>query len=214
MTRDSDVNGFVQDLAATPVLDDSSVNLYEEEIRRKNLVRWINSFDAEVPAPLFVGEAPGTSGARITGVPFTSPNLLMTNHDPWGAFGPDAGYEIPADENPSQREQAATVFWKHVFEHLSDLPRPLTWNAVPFWPRRRHENRNRTPSIAEVRYGSEWVRRIVDLHPNALVVAVGRSAEYALRYVGVDHIAVRHPVHGGAQEFGSGLVKIADMLRG
>ena len=213
MRRDRDVYNFIHTLSTVPILDNNSVNFYDEEIRRNNLVRWIISFDAEVRAPLFVGEAPGTAGARITGVPFASPHLLTTSSDPWGAFGPDAGYEVPPDENPLQREQAATIFWKHMAEHLSDLPRPLTWNAFPFWPRQRDKKRNRTPSVAEVRFGSEWLRWMIDLHPNALIIAVGRSAEYGLRYIGVDHVAVRHPVHGGAQEFASGLEKIADMLR-
>ena len=214
MSRRIDIEALVASLAEVEMPDAQSVNLYDDEVRRRNLTRWLSTFDADSRTALFIGEAPGTYGARITGVPFTSPHLLTTLYDPWGAFGPDSGYEIPSCEDASQREAAATVFWKHVAGHFSDLPRPLTWNVYPFWPRQLNTGMNRTPTRAEVRFGFEWLRRMIELHPNVRVVGVGRNAEYALRFVGADFIAIRHPSHGGANEFEEGLSQVTAYLHG
>ena len=186
----------------------------ESQIQRDNLKRWMLAFECDAPAPLFVGEAPGINGARITGIPFTSPEILMSPSDPWGAFASENGYEIPCDENRTQRESTATLFWKHVAERCSDLPRPLTWNAYPFWPHDGEQRGNRTPSGAELRSGSEWLQRMVELHPYTVIVAVGRCAERALEAIDVEHVAIRHPAHGGAQEFAEGLKRVADTMRG
>lgn len=214
MSRDGVIREFVESLAKAKTPDDRSVNVYRDAVRRANLMRWLSTFDDTSQSVIFVGEAPGRDGGAITGIPFVSPKVLTYADDPWDEFGQGAGYEIPPGENPLQREATATQFWRYVMEHFSDLPRPLTWNAYPFWPRHRDYSKNRKPTIAEVRFGCEWLRRIIELHPNASVVAVGRSAEYALRYINVDHVMVRHPSHGGASDFNDGLTGIAAALRG
>ena len=212
MSRESDIVQFVEDLSAAEPPDDLSVNIYHDPIKRKNLVNWLSTFDAESPTAMFVGEAPGSFGARITGVPFTSPYTITSLIDPWHAFGPDAGYEVPEGEDVSQKEAAATLFWRHVMKHFKSHPRPMTWNAFPFWPRQRNADVNRNPSISEVRAGSEWLRRMVEMHPNAKVIAVGRSAEYAMRLIQVDYFGIRHPSHGGASEFDDGITKFLASL--
>ena len=213
MKRESEIVKFVDELAVAEPPDDLSVNIYKDAIKRRNLIRWLTTFDTESPTVMLVGEAPGSFGARITGVPFTSPHLITSLSDPWGAFGPDAGYEIPEGEDGSRREAAATLFWRHVMQHFSHHPRPMTWNAFPFWPRQRDSDYNRNPSIREVRAGSEWLRRMVELHSNARIVAVGRSAEYAMRLIQVDYFGIRHPSHGGESEFDDGLRKVVDTMR-
>ena len=74
----------------------------------------------------------------------------------------------------------------------------LLWNVVPTHP--GTSSSNRPPTAAEVRAGlrfAEW------LAEGRTVVAVGRVAERAL---GVPY--VRHPSHGGARAFESGLVEL------
>lgn len=213
MSREWEVDRFIADLGCAKTSDARSTNVYQNQIQRSNLKRWMQGFECDAPAPLFVGEAPGINGARITGIPFTSPEVLTSWSDPWDAFAAENGFAIPDGENRSQREPTATLFWKNVTEWCSGLPRPLTWNAYPFWPHDGEQSGNRTPNVEELRTGSEWLRRMIELHPNAVIVAVGRCAERALKAIDVGHFPIRHPAHGGAREFAEGLRRLADTMR-
>ena len=214
MSRDPEIREFVDSLAEAEMPDDRSVNVYRDAVRCANLIRWLSIFEDTAQSVIFVGEAPGRDGGAITGIPFVSPKVLTSARDAWGEFGAGTKYGLAVGENPLQREATATQFWRYVSEHFSELPRPLTWNAYPFWPRQRDSSKNRKPTISEMRFGCEWLRRIIELHPNASIVAVGRSAEYALGYINVNHVAVRHPSHGGASDFDDGLAGVAAALRG
>jgi hypothetical protein len=74
----------------------------------------------------------------------------------------------------------------------------LLWNVVPTHP--GTETSNRAPTRAEVRAG---LRFTVRLAAGRRVVAVGRLAAAAL-----DAPYVRHPAHGGAAAFLSGLAAV------
>ena len=213
MRREPEIDRFIADLSCAKTPDARSTNIYGQRIQRNNLKRWMLAFECDVPAPLFVGEAPGINGARITGIPFTSPEVLTSLSDPWGAFAAENGFAIPDGENRSQREATATLFWKSVIEWCSGLLRPMTWNAFPFWPHDGEQRGNRTPTVAELRIGSQWLRRMVELHPHAVIVAVGRCAERALQAIDVGHIPIRHPAHGGARAFAEGLRRLAVTMR-
>ena len=214
MSREREIDEFIAALECAETPDARSVNLYQNRIQRDNLKQWMLAFECDAPAPLFVGEAPGINGARITGIPFTSAEILMSSADPWETFASENGYEIPRGENRSQREATATLFWKHVIQQCSDFPRPMTWNAYPFWPHNGNRRGNRTPNMTELRNGAEWLQRMIDLHPNATIVAVGRFAERALQKIDVEHFPIRHPAHGGARAFAKGLRHVADTMRG
>ncbi len=214
MRREREIDEFITDLGCAKTPDAKSANIYRNQIQKDNLKRWMLMFECDAPAPLFVGEAPGINGARITGIPFTSPELLTSSSDPWDAFAADNCFAIPLGENRSQREATATLFWKSVIEWCSGLPRPMTWNAFPFWPHDGEQRGNRTPTVAELRIGSQWLQRMVELHPNAVIVGVGRCAERALKAINVGHIPIRHPAHGGAREFAEGLRRLAVTMRG
>ena len=135
MNRQFEIRDFVDSLAAAKMPDDKSINIYEDQIRCGNLMQWLRTFEDVPGSAVFVGEAPGVKGARITGIPLTSPRVInFPQPDSWHAFGPGTGYRIPQEEDPLQTEPTATIFWKHVKDHFGDLPRPLTWNAFPFWP--------------------------------------------------------------------------------
>jgi len=75
----------------------------------------------------------------------------------------------------------------------------LCWNVVPTHP--GSETANRHPTRAEIADGIGFLDR---LSRGRRVIAVGRIAEAA---TGADY--VRHPSHGGAEAFRTGLLRFA-----
>lgn len=201
-----EVSKFVDSLARAEMPSDNLVNIYKDSVRRENLIRWLKRPGHEHPAVLLVGEAPGKNGAAITGVPFVSPDVLMRGPkggDPWGAFGTGAGYR---DMKPL-REPTATMFWEVVANHMERCPLPMTWNAVPFWPRG-----NQTPSTGEREFGREWLRGLLDIYPGASLVAVGRNAQKTCEELGLRYEGIRHPANAGKGDFEKGIRRIAASL--
>jgi uracil-DNA glycosylase family 4 len=128
---------------------------------------------------LLVGEAAGYRGARVSGLPFTSERQLT------GA-GP--------------AEASATIVHR-VLAELGLEESVLLWNLVPTHPHQPgRPDSNRRPTRAEI----EAARPFLDeLALGRRVIAVGRLAEAVL---GME--AVRHPAHGGAADFRSGLRRL------
>ena len=149
---------------------------------------------------IFVGEAPGRDGGAITGIPFVSPMVLTSANDPWGEFGSETEYGLPVGQDANHWERTATRFWKHVPPRFSDLPRPLTWNIYPFWPfavgGKGGKRINRAPTKVEIEFGARWLVRVVEMYPNARVVAVGVKARDTLESIGIDAPLVPHPSRG------------------
>jgi uracil-DNA glycosylase len=131
---------------------------------------------------LLVGEAAGYRGARVSGIPFTSERQLSGS-------GP--------------AEASATIV-RRVLQELGLEESVLCWNLVPTHPHRPgRPQSNRRPTRSEVAAG----RHFLDvLAQNRRLVALGRLAqrELGMRYV-------RHPAHGGAAAFRTGLI---ELLRG
>lgn len=146
-------------------------------------------------APLvLVGEAAGWRGARRTGVAFTSPYL---------------------SDGTGMREASAGVVQAALLGHGLDRD-ALLWNAFPWHPHPPGtEHANRAPGAGEVLAALPLLRQVVE---GRRVVAVGRRAAaaagrcldepvpgHADARPGAHAVAVRHPSHGGAAEFRSGL---------
>ena len=94
-------------------------------------------------------------------------------------------------------EATATIV-RRALDEL-DLDRDvLLWNVVPTHP--GTERSNRPPTSAEVAAG---LGLLADLRVGRRVVPVGRVAERALGLPGL-----RHPSHGGARAFRTGLVRV------
>jgi uracil-DNA glycosylase len=133
---------------------------------------------AEAPL-LLVGEAAGWRGARVSGLPFTSERQLTGR-------GP--------------AEATATIVQRTLAE-LGLADAVLLWNVVPTHPHRPGEPRtNRPPTRAEAAVAARFLTELVR---GRRVVAVGRVARARL---GGEH--VRHPSHGGAAEFRTGLARL------
>ena len=128
---------------------------------------------------LLVGEAAGHRGARVSGIPFTSERQLTGR-------GP--------------AEATATIVHRVLTEHGLHN-RVLLWNVVPTHPHRPLEpHSNRRPTRDEVRAARPFLEA---LRRGRRVVAVGRLAAAVL-----DAPYVRHPSHGGAVAFRTGLAVI------
>jgi uracil-DNA glycosylase len=140
--------------------------------------RLVSYLDARRHASLLlVGEAAGWRGARQSGVPFTSERQLT-------GTGP--------------AEPTATIV-RRVLAELELEDDVLCWNVVPTHPHRpARSNTNRMPTRAEVEAGLPF---LAELARGRRVIAVGRLAE---RATGAPY--VRHPAHGGAVPFRSGMV--------
>lgn len=128
---------------------------------------------------LLVGEAAGYRGARLSGLPFTSLRQLTGS-------GPG--------------EATASIVHR-VLAELELGERVLLWNVVPTHPHRPGEpDSNRRPTRVEVQASLPFLE---ELAKGRRLVAVGRLAAAVL-------VApyVRHPSHGGVQEFRRGLVEL------
>lgn len=128
-----------------------------------------------------VGEAAGYRGARLTGIPFTSPAQLGTG---------------------ATSEASATIVHR-VLADLGAEERVVLWNVVPTHPHHPGQPAsNRAPSAAEVTAGREFITMAT---AGRRLVAVGQVAKRAL---GGAVPVLRHPSHGGAREFAAGLAAI------
>ena len=77
----------------------------------------------------------------------------------------------------------------------------LLWNVVPTHPHRPGEpSSNRRPRADEIEASRPFLELLA---AGRRVVPVGRIAEAALGMAGI-----RHPSHGGAQEFRAGLAAL------
>jgi len=133
--------------------------------------------EARADAPyLLVGEAPGFRGTRISGIPFTSERQLT------GA-GP--------------AEATATIV-QRVLAELGLEDSVVCWNVVPTHPHRPAQPAsNRAPTRAEMDGGAPFLEALAY---GREVIPVGRVATARLGKPGL-----RHPSHGGAVLFESGL---------
>ena len=216
MRGDAAIGDFVEALTKSDTPNDRSVNVYGNAVRCANLTRWFRTFEHTSQSTIFVGEAPGRDGGAITGIPFVSPKVLTSENDPWGEFGPETQYELPVGQDANHRERTATRYWKHVPTCFWDLPRPLTWNVYPFWPFASGKSgvlANRAPTKYEIAIGSGWLVRVVEMYPNAHVVAVGNKAQDTLESIGIDAPLVPHPSRGSDEKLINSLKRVAENLR-
>lgn len=171
--------------------------------RRHNLRLYLRQMASHRPSLLLVGEAAGYRGCRLTGVPFTSEQVLRDGAGVGGLFGLAASYRKALETPHGRREATATIVWD-ALQARKTLP--LLWNALPFHPHRPGEPfSNRTPSKVELLTGEPFLRALLALFQIETVVAVGNKAEAALDHWGFASEKIRHPSHGGKQAFNAGL---------
>lgn len=196
---------FVRKLASTKV-PDNCVNQYsytvrENKIRRDNLKKYLQIILNYQSSILLVGEAPGYLGCRRTGIPFSSEKIILTNR----FFTESRKFSVENRLNPLS-ESSATIVWK-IMDDCNFYP--LIWSSFPFHPHLPgNPSSNRTPTMEEMQIGKKFIQCILELTNVKKVVAVGRVAEKSLSQLGINADLVRHPAHGGANLFKSGILEI------
>jgi uracil-DNA glycosylase len=205
------IDGFIERLAAGGS-GPNSANPFDGSrpgngMRRRNLERYLRQLAERRPATLLVGEAPGYRGMAITGVPFTNTVLLRRGIPHFDLFGTAHGYEIP-DAAGIAAEPTATVMWQ-VLESLDFLP--VLWSAFPLHPHQPGDPRsNRTPTVIETAAWSWSCQALAEVFGIRSVVAVGNIAQASLARSGWKVPRVRHPSHGGREQFRAGLRTLLD----
>jgi hypothetical protein len=165
--------------------------------RRHNLSLYLQRMAERRPRLMLLGEAPGYRGCRVTGVPFTSEAILLTDDCPFGLFGTAVGFRGIGGR--WQRESSATAMWD-ALSRMGTIP--LLWNAYPYHPHQPDQpDSNRPPTAAELASGREIVFLLLELFAIEQVIAVGNKAAIALERWGVRAAKVRHPAHGGQAIF-------------
>ena len=186
---------FLSRLAARPSGDDV-FNQYSQPECLQNLRHFLEHLSASGSDVFLVGEAPGYRGCRLTGIPFSSPRLLLESKAPiFQALRPNLFTSSDVSE------ASARIVWE-TLEQAKTLP--LLWNAFPFHPHRiGHPNSNRPLRKKELAEGVSFLAELAAIFQPGLFVAVGRSAQHALA-TAFSHLPieyVRHPSYGGKSEF-------------
>ena len=206
---DSRIDALILDLSHAQLPGDA-FNEYapgdpNNAIRRANLCLYLRAMAARRPQTLLVMEAPGYRGCRLTGVPVTSRKVLLEGLPALGMFGREAGFRDVADARFERvyGEQSATIVWG-ALSALGALP--FIWNAYPFHPHKLGQPlSNRKPRAPEIELGVVFLRRVLALWDFERVIAVGNVAYETVCADGIACQKLRHPAHGGKNDFVAGL---------
>ena len=179
---------------------DTVYNQYSQsdEIPYNNLKIYLNLISNTRVRYLFVGEAPGYRGCKLTGISFTSEHILLTNPYSSVILGKDKGYKSTNVEKMN-KERTATLFWKEVVKIDSA---PLLWNAFPFSPFVSGElNSNRAPNKDEIKIGVKLLKDLIEIYKPKKIISVGNKASSALELLNIRHSTIVHPSFDIKQQF-------------
>lgn len=182
-------------------------NQYSDEwkyhsIARNNLKCYFEQMMLIKPTILLVGEAPGYNGCRLTGVPFTSEQIIFERINHNGLFGKENGYLVRKPEY-LQKEPTATIVWKALKEQRIT---PLLWNAFPFHPHQNNNKEsNRRPNKAELIFGVSVLKMVINVFEIKRLISVGKISYQLLNTESIQSEYIRHPSNGGKKEFEDGL---------
>lgn len=190
------------------------LNPYSEDneyykIARYNLKLYLERMIISKPNSIFIGEAPGYNGCRLTGVPFTSERILLGKFHSNQIIAKDFGYKVRCIDAP-RSEQSATIMWS-AFERYQYYP--LLWNAFPFHPYKSgNPLSNRTPDRNELEIGSSFIFDLIEMYGIKTIYSIGNTASDTLNKMGIANSRLRHPANGGKPEFIKGLEQIIGLF--
>lgn len=172
-------------------------------LRAKN-VKWI-----------FVAEALGYQGGRFSGIAMTSERILLgylNEINPSNVLSSFIAKRTSNSMNPLFKkteqvsgftEPTATVVWKEILNCGIDPFQTLFWNIFPFHPFSKTKGplSNRTPTSNELSLGVTYVKRLIELHPSAEVITIGKHSNEILNQQNIINSHIPHPAHGGTNDF-------------
>jgi uracil-DNA glycosylase len=211
------IDAFIEMLAAAKVAPDA-YNQYafadqNNAVRRHNLHLYFQQMIEREPTILFVAEAPGYRGNRLTGLPFVSRKILLEGIPELDLFGTSRGYRIPDDPGFEKivGEQSATIVWNTLKQYGVA---PQIWSAFPFHPHQPDKLlTNRPPRRDEIAAGKIFLQKVIEMFEFKRVVAVGNVADGSLRSLGIDCVKIRHPAQGGKNDFVRGIQALVEKDR-
>ena len=176
-------------------------NPYRLELQRRNLRAYLEALvQGPCSGDLLVGEAPGYAGCALTGIPFTSEDVIQNSRHPFVC-----GLRPHLRTAGTQSEQTATIIW----DYLSKRPIvPAFWNIFPFHPHKPgNPGGNRRPTAGEVQFGHGILNLVVEIFAPKRILAVGRTAANTLSQFKEPLLAgyIRHPANGGKAGFLAGM---------
>jgi len=174
-------------------------------IRKANLRAYLTAQYQLRPDSLWVGEAPGYNGVRRSGIYLVSEPQFEILGERLGGV---------TFQKATRTKNKATQSSKAVWKLAQTLPMvPLTYDAFPLHCFRNSPPFvNRSPSKKELQEAAPFLEELLRLFKPGKVVAIGRKAEFALSYLGVRSIYVRHPSRGGGPAFEAGIRGVYDMV--
>lgn len=108
---------------------DVILNQYKDKMILNNLKIYFEYLIDNPSDIMIVGEAPGYQGCALTGIPFTSGEVIT---NPKHIIFKKIGYKLKVREVVS--EPTATIFWDFL---ENNKPVPLIWNSIPFHPHKK-----------------------------------------------------------------------------
>jgi len=176
---------------------DQAFNPYKDPHLLNNLKLYLEYlYELDQNHILLIGEAPGYKGCRLTGIPFSSCELIQNSQH---RLFKDLADKIVLKEHAS--ENTAGMVW----EQLEDKNIiPIFWNAFPFHPfTKGKQSSNRAPSAKEVEEGQWYIKELIKIFEPRTIAAIGRKGELALTKLNLktEIKYIRHPSYGGKSDF-------------
>lgn len=200
-----------------PWYDVDPVNDIDEDspqIRRRQLTQYLKE-RVDTAKYLLIGEAIGYQGGHFSGMAMTSERILLGHKQKDGVEPEHVFRQIqpkrtskPEIKEKGFSENTATIVWKIFAEQKLDTYQFVIWNAFSWHP--YDENKgllsNRTPTRGELESAIPNVKMFLDIFNAAKPLAVGEHAHSILSGIGIQCEKLRHPAHGGANDFKDGLL--------
>jgi hypothetical protein len=174
---------------------------------------------------IMIAEALGFQGGRFSGIAMTSERIMLGNHNevnrelvyPSCAGKRTSNPHYSALTNIQRKsgytEPTATTVWKTIIESGVSPNEVILWNIFPFHPfdSAKGVMSNRKPRKEELIDGVDFFRKLLQLNPNAKLIAVGKQSKDTLAskpYNILSDYVARHPANGGTADFRKELLNI------
>lgn len=201
------INDIVRNLSEEKFGDTNIHNQYVNKLIASNLEFFLSVLLKQKPTVFLVGEASGYNGCYLSGIPFTSEDVIKNNKFFKSKIG-----EIVTSTIKPQKESSSTIVWQ-TLENLNIMP--LMWNAFPFHPFKAGvELSNRSPNKNELELGKKYLELLLREFTSINVMgAIGNHAYNSLEEMNlpIKIIKIRHPANGGKLEFVKGVKKCHEM---